>query len=319
MPAPDPRVTRWIRRELASERLRAPSLIVSIWGDAIAPHADEIWLSTLFRLLAPFGVNERAVRTGMFRLARSGWLEARPVGRRSRYRLTPDGAEGFDRAFHRVYDPPFAPWDGEWEGVIVDAERAAPALRRRASDELAWAGYGRFGPGVFLRPARRDGVAERIADSLRMAEAMTLFSARDPGDSRSASLSSRTAAVWSLDALAGEYRRFLARFGGLASALGETADAEQAFAVRILLVHAYRRSRLRDPQLPREVLAGDWPGAAAHALCRKVYRLALPRSEAHLATVLAADGERLSPARPRLSSRFAHSEHRRASRVGYRE
>ncbi len=295
-PPPDARLIRWIRREFAAEPLRAPSLIVSIWGDAIAPRADEIWLATLFRLLAPFGVNERAVRTGMFRLARGGWFEARPVGRRSRYRLTTNGAEGFGRAFHRVYDPPFAPWDGEWEGVLVDADEAGPALRRHVHDELAWSGYGRFQSGVYLRPARRDGAADRIAAALHADEAITTFVARDPAGTPSRSLSSRTAAVWSLDTLAGDYRRFIARFGGVAPALGDAVDPEQAFMIRILLVHAYRRVRLRDPQLPREVLAADWPGADAYALFRDVYARALPAAQTYLAAALAANGERSSRA-----------------------
>jgi phenylacetic acid degradation operon negative regulatory protein len=88
LPAPvsstgDPRLARFIRRELAAEPLRVPSLIVTIWGDALAPRGAEYWLSTILRLMAPFRVNERAVRTGMFRLHRGGWVEPRAVGRRS--------------------------------------------------------------------------------------------------------------------------------------------------------------------------------------------------------------------------------------------
>ena len=35
-------------------------------------------LAGLIRLLAPFGINERLVRTSVFRLARDGWLKAKP-------------------------------------------------------------------------------------------------------------------------------------------------------------------------------------------------------------------------------------------------
>ena len=68
---------RWIRRELAADPPRAPSLIITVWGDAIAPHGGAVWLAGLIDLLAPFGINERLVRTSVFRLARDGWLAAR--------------------------------------------------------------------------------------------------------------------------------------------------------------------------------------------------------------------------------------------------
>ncbi len=79
-PAPDPQVRRWIRRQLATAPPRAPSLIITVWGDAIAPHGGAVMLAGLIALLAPFGINERLVRTSVFRLAREGWLQ-RDAGR----------------------------------------------------------------------------------------------------------------------------------------------------------------------------------------------------------------------------------------------
>ena len=40
--APDAEVRRWIRRELAADPPRAPSLIVTVWGDALAPHGGAV-------------------------------------------------------------------------------------------------------------------------------------------------------------------------------------------------------------------------------------------------------------------------------------
>ncbi|MCE7878027.1 MAG: hypothetical protein DYH14_12050, partial [Betaproteobacteria bacterium PRO3] len=164
-PDPDPELARWIRRELAADPPRVPSLIVTVWGDALVPHGGAAWLATLIALLGEFGVNERAVRTGVFRVARDGWLVAQPVGRRSRYQVSGQAGARFARAFHRVYDSPFEPWDGEWEAVVPHSN-LGPASRRRLRDELAWAGFAEFAPGVHLRPARRDGVAARIVEAL---------------------------------------------------------------------------------------------------------------------------------------------------------
>src|SRR6266542_6865749 len=112
---PDSRIRRWIQRELDTHPPRASSLIVTIWGDALAPHGADVWLSTLFRLLAPLRINERLARTSVFRLARDGWLAAESVGRRSRYRLTSEGARRFAQAYRRVYAPPSQAWNGRWE------------------------------------------------------------------------------------------------------------------------------------------------------------------------------------------------------------
>lgn len=303
---PDPGLAQWIRRELAADPPRAPSLIVTVWGDALVPHGGAAWLATLIALLADLGVNERAVRTGVFRVAREGWLAAQPVGRRSRYRVTGDAVPRFARAFHRVYDAPFERWDGGWEAVVVHGDLGR-AARRHLRDELAWAGFAAFAPGVHLRPARRDGVGERIVEALGLEHQVTGFDARDVRGRPLASLASRTETVYALDALAADYRRFLARHAALTGVLRrvERPDPAQAFAVRTLLVHAYRRVRLRDPQLPREVLPADWPGAQAYALCREIYRAVHAAAEAHLAAAFARENEPLPPIDAASARRFS--------------
>ena len=82
----DRSVARWIRRTLAADPPRAKSLIVTVWGDALAPHGGGVWLAGLIRLMAAFDMNDRLVRTSVFRLAADGWLAratAAPVGLRA--------------------------------------------------------------------------------------------------------------------------------------------------------------------------------------------------------------------------------------------
>ena len=71
--------------------LRAGSLLTSVFGDAIAPRGGAVWLGSLINVLEPFGINQRLVRTSVFRLAKEGWLRSEQIGRRSYYSLTPDG------------------------------------------------------------------------------------------------------------------------------------------------------------------------------------------------------------------------------------
>jgi len=304
-PSPSPAVARWIRRELAAHPPRARSLAVTVWGDALAPHGGDVWLSTLIRLLAPFGVNERLARTSVFRLARDGWIEAQAVGRRARYRLTENGARRFSLAYRRVYTPPFVPWDGTWDVALVPAGAATGAAdRARLREDLAWNGYAALAPGAYARPSAPGEASAEIPlawppNSLR-------FSARDlPGANRG-SLAGRVDEAWGLAALAVEYRGFLGRFVALRPAFdaATSPSPEQAFVVRTLLVHEYRRTRLRDPQLPPELLPSDWPGTAAYELCRGIYRMAEPLARTHLAATLREDGDTLLPALPEFLTRF---------------
>src|SRR3954467_6917167 len=99
---PDPQVRNWIKRQLASSPPRTPSLVITVWGDSIAPHGGAVLLPGLIALLSSFGVSERLVLTNVFRLAREKWLRSSRVGRRSRYRLAPEGELRFEEAYRRI-------------------------------------------------------------------------------------------------------------------------------------------------------------------------------------------------------------------------
>jgi phenylacetic acid degradation operon negative regulatory protein len=300
-------VARWIRRTLADDPPRAQSLIITVWGDALAPHGGEAWLAGVIRLLAPFGINERLTRTSVFRLARDGWLAGEAHGRQSRYRLTAEGRARFEAAYRRIYAPPVVDWSGDWELVIDPPHAASAAERARVRDELRWDGFGSLAAGVYVRPRVEDGAAAELA-RLGVQDRAMLLEARDVPDSGTQTLGDRVAGVWDLAALAQGYRQFLARFGRVIDRFRmrdiEASDPEQCFVVRTLLIHAFRRVLLRDPRLPPAVLPLDWPGAAAFVLTRDFYRLTQARAEAHLAAVLSINGSTLPPADDAFYDRF---------------
>src|SRR3954469_7940914 len=89
----------WITQFLATEPPRSKSLVMTLFGDAIAPHGGAIWLGSLIELAAPFGVNDRLLRTSVYRLAREGWVKAKPDGRRSAYTILPQALPRFERAY----------------------------------------------------------------------------------------------------------------------------------------------------------------------------------------------------------------------------
>ena len=100
-----PALKKWIDQYMADNPLRAKSVVMTLFGDVITPHGGQVWLGSLIELLAPFGINDRLVRTSVFRLAEEGWLDAQREGRRSRYALNPSSIRRFDRAYQRIYTP----------------------------------------------------------------------------------------------------------------------------------------------------------------------------------------------------------------------
>ena len=97
-------VAQWTKAFLESHTMRANSLIISVYGDAVAPHGGTVWLGSFIRLVAPLGLNPRMVRTSVFRLSKEKWLVSEQIGRRSYYSLTATGRRRFEHAYRRIYD-----------------------------------------------------------------------------------------------------------------------------------------------------------------------------------------------------------------------
>src|SRR3954463_4485575 len=92
----------WIAKFLQVEPPRSKSLVMTLFGDAIAPHGGAIWLGSLIELAAPFGINDRLLRTSVYRLAQEGCLKATRDGRRSAYAILPEALPRFERAYRRI-------------------------------------------------------------------------------------------------------------------------------------------------------------------------------------------------------------------------
>ena len=286
--------------------LRARSLIVTLFGDAIVPHGSRIWVGSLIRLLAPFGITEGVARTAVLRLAREQWLSAQAAGKRSEYTLTDSSAKQFEPAERHIYALSRAPWDGRWRIVVALPGALTVSERRYLRITLGWQGFGKLGDGFFIHPSAS---LERALDALTLKEAPSLRArllvlTGDPPAGRSADPRTLVHEAWDLAALSREYAGFIRRYQPLAGAPARNAAAEPAFVLRTLLVHDYRRLLLRDPELPDELLPANWHGRAAQALAAELYRSVAPASQAHLANeLLTADG-RHPPALPAYARRF---------------
>ncbi len=300
-------LAQWIDQRLAGQSMRAKSLIVTLLGDMIAPRGGAVGLAGFIRLVEPLGLNDRLVRTSVFRLSREKWLVSQQIGRRSYYSVAASGRRRFELGAQRFYADPRQTWDGAWRLVFLPNEalpaRDRDALRRR----LLWEGFAAIAPGVLAHPSAEGDALIEILQEAHAHDRVVVMSARSLGALSARPLKELVDQCWNLGSVADEYRTFLDAFRPVARALRSATalDPQQCFVVRTLLMHEFRRVQLRDPLLPRQLEPSDWPGDAARDLCREIYALCWRASEAHLSALLdTADGP-LPAAEDGLQARFA--------------
>ena len=274
----------------AKRPMRAWSLIITLYGDAIVPRGGSLWLGSLSEIMALFRVDAGHVRTAMSRLTADGWLARVKVGRNSYYRLTRREEGSFTAATQRIYFADEPGFDGRLRLALLGPGAGAsvrPALERAGFAALTPTSFVAFSDprarlpkidGLFLLHAEADAAARALA-----------------------------AAAWKLEPIAQHYRDFIDRFTPLDSALGKRTRVEGADALvaRVLLIHEFRRIVLRDPGLPAALLPADWPGAAARQLAGRLYRKLVADSESYLDANAQDQKGPLPAAEPSLAARFA--------------
>jgi phenylacetic acid degradation operon negative regulatory protein len=278
----------WIDRFLAAEPPRSKSLVMTVLGDAIAPHGGAVWLGSLIELVEPLTVTERLARTSVFRLVQEGWLAASREGRRSRYALEPDALPRLERANRRIYTAPGQGWDGRWTVLLAPNGTLGADLRATLRRELQWEGYAMLSAGTLVHPSHDPEALQDILDRNGADNRLFAFTANTLDGVSSRPLLDLVNEGWDLSLVVDSCQHFIDTFSPLLQLLdaGPPADPATAFAIRTLLVHAYRRVQLHDPRLPLELLPPIWPGTHAYELARAIYRLTYQAAETHLMAAL---------------------------------
>ena len=253
--------------------IRGGSLIITVFGDSISQHGNSVWLGSLIDALKPFGINSRLVRTAVYRNSQDGWLTSVPSGRRSYYSFTDYGLRHYEKAARRIYVESPCNWDGQWTLVLTGsvAESSREMLRR----ELQWLGFGNLGTGLMACPgANRQSLDETLSE-LQLTDQVAVMRATTDEIKSGQVLNEMVKDCWALERLAGRYNQFLDTFKPVFNAVSraQSLQPEDAFQIRTLLIHEYRRILLKDTDLPRQVLPDNWPGRTASALTAALYRL----------------------------------------------
>jgi phenylacetic acid degradation operon negative regulatory protein len=288
---PSPTILALLDRFQAKKPVRAWSLIVTLYGDAIVPRGGSLWLGSLIDIMGLFGIDAGHVRTAMSRLTSDGWLARARSGRNSYYRLSRRGEKTFATATQRIYFAASPSFEGRLQLALLGPGADDRSTLRSALEK---AGFMPLSRTVYV------GLTDPPPALLRR-EGLFLLKAETSEVSRAIA-----AAAWQLSPIADGYRAFIEQFTALGHMLERGVKIEHADALvaRTLLIHEFRRIVLRDPALPTPLLPGDWPGGRARALAGRIYRSILPAAECFLDAHARNEKGALPPPGPDLAARF---------------
>ncbi len=264
--------------------LRAGAFIVTLYGDVVAPRGGQLWMGNIVEICARAGIAESRVRTAVSRLVTANRIEGEREGRRSFYHLTPDAISEFQKAARFIYKASSNGTLSGWHLILLPhgAEREA------ATAKLASMRAGFPMPGVGLLPNRGEVMPE-------IGGARFMASTEDD-------LSDLVRAAWPLEEINSRCERFIDGFSPFSD---KPLPQEDALALRLLLVHAFRGIALSDPDLPEAFLPKGWLGRKARDLFARLYLALLDASDAEIAAHFVDARGPLQADRVRLARRIA--------------
>lgn len=237
----------------------ARSMLLTILGEYVLPASGGIWHETLIDALGSLDVKPQAARQAIARSTAAGWLRSERSGRRARVHLTDATAEMLRTGAGRIYGfgRPWE-WEGRWLLVTLRVPEQRRDVRHQIRTQLAWAGFGSLGGGVWISPhVERESELLQISANGSVAELLSfhaeLGALGDPAR--------LIADAWSLHRVDAAYRQFIADFGRR-----RPRSPEAVFRAQTLLVHAWRKFPFLDPDLPESLLPVGWPRSRAHRL-----------------------------------------------------
>ncbi|MEI1688110.1 phenylacetic acid degradation operon negative regulatory protein PaaX [Acinetobacter baumannii] len=277
-----------------NETLSGTSLISTIFGDSVLHRGGNISLASLIQLLELFGFNDRAVRTSVFRLVKNDWLCSDKIGRTSFYRITDSSRSTYLQAEQRIYNDQMKEWDHYWDLILMSSlDTENKALLKK---ELEWLGFANISTNLMAYPGCNRIELQRLLVDLNMSEQVVVFKAETLQlfNNSVDTIGRMLRTNWPIDELRQRYLQFLDIFreiGVLLMQENEQLEPVQAFQIRTLLIHYYRRILLKDPALPFELLPTDWPAISARTLSMNIYKKVFePADEYFLSVAATAEG-----------------------------
>jgi phenylacetic acid degradation operon negative regulatory protein len=265
-------------------------LVVFAFGAASVPFGGQLpggGLAgpVLIRLLSELGLSPGAARSLLLRMRRDGWLDSERQGREARYRLAAAVSSAQIR-IERQLRGQRPPWEGSFSGILYEVPEQDRPYRDQLRRTAQLLGYAILRPGLL------------IATTDRWAELTALLPAQPPGsqllkarialgtdDSRAVA-----ARLWNLETLAAEYRRVMAELKTQTAVAGQLAPGSAAFRAFAAATLPVYQVTADDPDLPSDLLPGDWPGDELAQALGKALRTFFPLISGYLSAMTSAAG-----------------------------
>ena len=293
-----------IKQHIKKSSISCTSMVVTIFGDTVSQHGSWLWLSSLIKTLEPLGFNDRQVRTSVYRLVQSNWLQVNKVGRCSYYCFTDFAMAHYEKAARRIYAADQADWNENW--ILVLPISVPEDKKEEFRKSLLWQGFNTLVSGLYAHPSCDASSLDEAIHELGLAGNVIILNGSIADLNSQSVIKSLIKDRWKLSALETSYRDFLNFYRPLCQQLlnkqdkSEQLSTTDCFLLRAILIHDYRRILLRDPDFPQAMLTQGWVGYEAHDLVKRMYKTLVEPSTTYI-------GENMNNAQgklPEASNKF---------------
>ena len=302
----NPKLKQIIDDFIQTEALSGTSLIMTIFGDCIFHRGGIISLASLIQLMDVFGFNERSVRTAVFRLVQNGWLMSEKIGRTSYYRVTESSRQRFIMADQKIYSFQHTEWDQKWDLVLLSSVELENKLVLKK--ELEWLGFANIATNVMAYPGCDQQKLQNLLLNLKMTDQVVVFKAEtlQLWQESYPTVKRMVATNWPVQELHQRYEKFIADFREFFHLVEQEdeLDPVQAFQLRILLIHQFRRILLKDPNLPFELLPSNWLSLNARNLSSNLYQTVVAAGDEFFMEIARTSEGSMPPVHPHFYKRF---------------
>lgn len=271
--------------------VRPQSMMFTLFGDYIRQRSGEIWVGSLIKIAAQFGLSQQAVRSALSRMTQNGWLKVRRIDNRSYYGPTARARRLLEEGERRIFVRRAERWDGRWRLLVYSIPERKREVRTQLRKQLAWLGYAPLSSGSWICPHDVEQDVADLIQNLGITSWVETFTASHTAFADDRDLAAR---CWDLTGINRRYEAFLAKYGPLHEQVRRRADVKdsECFVQRFLLIHEYRKFFFIDPELPRGLLPDVWHGTAAGELFHSFHSLLAEGANSYFDSVFEAPSRR---------------------------
>lgn len=219
--------------------------------DPLTPHSFATPpMKKLDLLLEGYGSDK--LYNNFYQLRVKGWLDPD-------WKLTKEGWKKLKGTLPEYKKP--SEWDGKWYIITFDIPESFKRRRDAFREKLKKLGFGKLQASVWISPVNYLANIESLVKFYKMENWVIPSVTNKLGRVTSEELADR---IWHLERVNQRYETFISECKTLLK--GTEDHRPNKFKIQV----NYLRILKEDPQLPEDLLPGDWKGEKAHRFYRKI-------------------------------------------------